>query len=272
MCGVIGRCIGGQGTACKWMNLRTFMLFWLFVYGIVAAFELVAGSYLSSLRGIVDEILDKLRLIANSGEHEGVGDYYYDILRASFATLWKTGTILTATRGCIDVVAGVLGAYGMWKGRRGLLYTFLAVNVINFFIDFVLFLASMILINTLYITWFYPIASVVPFALYGWLALAGPYVSTLILSYIWVVEVGGNGSEGKAYYELEEEKKKTGTESPAMRFLLALAACLVREDEKTGGAEDTGAMTDAGEDAPEEKPLLKTANAEKDIEAATGAA
>ncbi|CBZ55899.1 conserved hypothetical protein [Neospora caninum Liverpool] len=243
MCGLLGRCVGGQRTACKCMSLRTFTVVWLVVYTLVALFELVAGSYLTSARQMVDTILEKLREIAFNAGTESVADYYYEVLQASFGTLWKTGTALTVLRGLIDLGGAAFGIYGVWTKKSWALYTFLGFNIVNFAVDFILFIAAMSVVSALYIGWFYPSAYLVVFALYGWLAIIGPYVTVVLLSYIWVVGAGGTGTERKSYYDLQEEQEK-------------LAA-------KTAGtpanARDDDAVTVAGEGAPERQPLLKTA-------------
>lgn len=59
--------------------------------------------------------------------------------------------------GLLDFVVTGIGIYGVWTKKSWALYTFLGLNVINFIVNLVLFLASMVLINSLYITWFYPV-------------------------------------------------------------------------------------------------------------------
>ncbi|KYK68365.1 putative transmembrane protein [Toxoplasma gondii TgCatPRC2] len=247
MCGTLSRFVGGKRSACKCMTLRTFTIFWLTIFTLVSLFELVAGSYLTSARQMVDMILEKLREIAFNAGTESVADYYYEVLQASFGTVWRAGTCLTVMRGLVDLGGAAVGIYGVWAKKSWALYTFLGFNVVHFAIDFILFIAAMSVVNTLYIGWFYPSAYLVVFALYGWLAIIGPYVSVVLLSYIWVVRVGGTGTEMKSFFELQEEQDKAATATA-----------------ERSGAKDRDEEATARVEASEKKPLLE--NAEPTIE------
>ncbi|PHJ25200.1 transmembrane protein [Cystoisospora suis] len=195
MCGIVGRCVGGQKSAFGCMSLRTFMVVWIVVCCLIAVFEFIAGSYFTSAKKYIDEILLSLRLIAADAGVESGGNYYYDVLEKSFATLWKTAFVLTAIRGLLDFVVTGIGIYGVWTKKSWALYTFLAVNMINFIVDFVLFLASIVLINSLYITWFYPVSSLAERGR-GQETDRAPLCIQLTYDDHWEVELVGTGPTG----------------------------------------------------------------------------
>ncbi|KFG53915.1 hypothetical protein TGMAS_246450B, partial [Toxoplasma gondii MAS] len=74
-----------------------------------------------------------------------------------------------------------------------------------------------------------------------------PYVSVVLLSYIWVVRVGGTGTEMKSFFELQEEQDKAATATA-----------------ERSGAKDRDEEATARVEASEKKPLLE--NAEPTIE------
>lgn len=71
--------------------------------GLIALFEFIAGSYFTSAKKYIDEVLLSIRLIAADAGLDSGGSYYYEVLEKSFATLWKTAFVLTAIRGTFSL-------------------------------------------------------------------------------------------------------------------------------------------------------------------------
>ncbi|CDJ64023.1 hypothetical protein, conserved [Eimeria necatrix] len=246
MCNLLGACCGGAKRAFRCCSLRTFAFIWLGISVILALVQFVAGAYLTSYLGPVDSLLEDIRDRIMTLDDPTTALKYYNVISGSLAVLWKTMTLLTTVRGVFDTVAVICWGVGFYRRKIMLLYVFIGMMAVDFFLDFCLFIILMIVVNALYIAFFFPSALALPFVLYGWEALLGPYVLHLLLSHAFVMSVGGDGTEMKSWKEVKElQEKGTAKEKQGKS----------EEARLLGDSSGEGKVLDGGTDADDEDTI-----------------
>lgn len=174
---------------------------------LLAFVQLSVGSAFASLQAYVDVILDHVEELIMKMEDRTTAVKYYEIIAESLNTLWLTCSLLTTVRGIIDLIGVAVGIAGMVRKSKRLLYIFVGVNVFDFVLDFLLLLISIIVLRSLHILYFFPIAVLLPVFLFGWQIIFGPYIVNVILSYAFVVVEGGSGTEWKSWTDISQKPK-----------------------------------------------------------------
>ncbi|PHJ25730.1 transmembrane protein [Cystoisospora suis] len=209
---------GSQSRACGCCSLHVFMASWL-IYCFVSSFlELVAGGCLAAAKTVVSTFIeDAAHWIGFQGSPAGEGKLL--VFRSALGPFWFTGGVITSLRGMIDLVATVVGVYGMWRRADSALMFLIVDSAAGFVLDFILFWVCIEKFRAMYIGYFYPAAYAIPFLCLGWQWVFGPYLTSLMLSYVNVIRAGGTGGELRTWKALEEERLSVGEDE--RRKLLA---------------------------------------------------
>ncbi|XP_026192336.1 uncharacterized protein LOC113147126 [Cyclospora cayetanensis] len=222
MCAILGACCGNASKACHCLSLRNFAFIWLGINILLAAVQFIAGSSLAAYRAPVDSLLQSIREKIMEMDNPTTALKYYNVIANSLAVLWKGTNLLTTVRGVYDSIAIGLWVYGWYYAKIGLVYIFVGMTALAFFVDFCLLIIFLVVINVLYVAYFFPSALALPFIFFGWQAFLGPYILHLLLSHAFVLSVGGDGTEMKTWKEVQKLKEKAARQGTKTSFTFSV--------------------------------------------------